>query len=73
MSEHTETQNGILNADQQTLITEKDVERITKLSRHTIYRTCDAGEFPKPIKVRRRRLYLKSEINEWLKARLAER
>lgn len=46
------------------------IDRVTKmvgLSKTTIYRMINEGEFPKPVMVRRRALWPVSRLNEWLK------
>lgn len=48
------------------------VIELTGLSRATIYRRVDQGEFPKPVKVSERRICFKeTQIREWMDTRQA--
>lgn len=48
------------------LLTRAEVEARVSLSRTTIYRLMDAGEFPTPIRVGRRAVrWPENEIDEW--------
>ena len=38
----------------------------------TIYGMIKAGEFPKPIKVGRRSLWIESKVQAWIQARIAD-
>ena len=53
----------------------KEVMERTTLSKSTIYRMMDKGEFPKPIKLRgmgdRVVLWVKSEVDEWIENQIA--
>ena len=53
------------------LLTIRDVSRETTLHRTTIYRHVDAGTFPKPIHLGRRRIaWSESTIDEWKRKQL---
>tara|TARA_R110001599_G_scaffold345679_1_gene570306 strand:- start:6869 stop:7063 length:195 start_codon:yes stop_codon:yes gene_type:complete len=46
----------------------KDVIKSTSLSRSTIYRSIDKGEFPQPIRLTKGRVvWLEKDILEWLR------
>ena len=48
----------------------RDVVAVTRLSRSTIYRLIQAGQFPKPIKLTERASGWRYEaVEQWLKAR----
>jgi prophage regulatory protein len=52
----------------------REVERVTGLTRATIYRQIAAGAFPKPIKIGKKASgWLEAEIADWQKRRIAER
>lgn len=54
----------------QRYIRRQEVESLTGLSRSTIYRMMDAGEFPRPIKLTRKAVaWPESAIAEWLASR----
>ncbi|HGY1114536.1 TPA: helix-turn-helix transcriptional regulator [Providencia rettgeri] len=46
--------------------------RVTGLTDKWFYKLIQDGEFPKPIKLGRSSRWLKSEIEQWLQARIAE-
>ena len=49
-----------------------EVEKITGLSRTTIYKMMKAGEFPRPIRLTRKAVgWAESAIAEWLESREA--
>ncbi|WP_306155166.1 AlpA family transcriptional regulator, partial [Roseovarius sp. MMSF_3281] len=49
----------------------KDVQKITGLSRSTIYRHINAGTFPAPVKLTERLIgWHSTSIQEWLESRL---
>ena len=51
-----------------------DVERVTGLSRSSIYEYMARREFPRPIRLSGKAVgWLESEVAEWIKARVAER
>jgi prophage regulatory protein len=65
---HQVTAKGATMTDQQLpqLLTIRDVQRITTLSRASIYRFMAAGRFPKPIEISsHRRAWHLSEIAAW--------
>lgn len=54
----------------QRYIRRQEVESLTGLSRSTLYRLMDAGEFPRPIKLTRKAVaWPESAIAEWLASR----
>lgn len=56
----------------QRYIRRPEVELLTGLSRSTIYRMMDTGEFPKPIKLTKKAVaWREAEILEWLASRPA--
>jgi prophage regulatory protein len=58
----------------QTILRRHDVERVTGLTRSTIYENVAKGQFPKPIKLSSKSVgWLESEIADWQKARIAAR
>ena len=53
-----------------TLLRRRDVQRLTTLSRSTLYRRMNAGEFPRPISLGGRTVaWRKSDIDKWLEDR----
>lgn len=47
-----------------------EVEKITALSRSTIYRLMDAGEFPRPIRLTKKAVaWSEADILDWLASR----
>jgi prophage regulatory protein len=56
------------------LLTQDEVIKAVSLSRQEIWRRRRSGDFPRPVKLGGRRIaYLKSEIDEWIADRIAER
>jgi prophage regulatory protein len=55
------------------LIGSKRIERRSGLSRWTVWRLEAEQRFPKSIRVGGKRLWLESEVDAWVAARLAER
>jgi prophage regulatory protein len=56
------------------IIKRPDVEKLTGLSRSSIYRLAANGEFPHPVKIGLRAVgWLDSEIANWIEQRTAER
>lgn len=51
----------------------KDVLSIVPVSRPTIYRLMEKGQFPKAVAIGAARLWPEHEINNWMKDRLEER
>ena len=52
----------------------KEVVRRTSLSRATVYRLVQAGEFPKPVTLTgARTAWVETEVTAWMQARLAGR
>ncbi len=51
----------------------RDVTESVALSRPTIYRMMDRGEFPRPVKVGPNSLWVKQEVDDWMKAQMAAR
>ena len=59
---------------QECILRRAAVQKMTGLSRSTIYAMMAAGSFPKPIPLGLRAVgWAESEINAWLEARKAER
>ncbi|SUC19809.1 phage regulatory protein [Proteus mirabilis] len=50
----------------------KFITRLTGLTDKWFYKLIQDGEFPKPIKLGRSSRWLKSEVEDWLQARIAE-
>ncbi|MEY0256189.1 helix-turn-helix transcriptional regulator [Morganella morganii] len=50
----------------------KFIVQLTGLSDKWFYKLIQDGQFPKPIKLGRSSRWLKSEVETWLKARIAE-
>ncbi|EJF7710993.1 MULTISPECIES: helix-turn-helix transcriptional regulator [Morganellaceae] len=48
----------------------KFITRLTGLTDKWFYKLIQEGEFPKPIKLGRSSRWLKSEVEQWLQARL---
>ncbi|TRW48352.1 AlpA family phage regulatory protein [Aliidiomarina halalkaliphila] len=56
------------------LIKLEEVRNKTTLSRTTIYKLVVAKSFPKPVTVvGRSRVWVEEEIDEWIRAKIAER
>ena len=49
-----------------------DITRLTGLTDKWFYKLIQDGEFPKPIKLGRSSRWLRSEVESWLQARIAE-
>ena len=57
-----------------TLLNLRDVTSRTGLSRSSIYRLIDEGDFPKAVKLGKRTLsWPDTEIEDWIQAKLAKR
>ena len=55
-----------MNNTAETLLTRKDVEQLSGLSRSSIYRLMHLGKFPAPLKVGESAVRWKqSDINDW--------
>lgn len=49
------------------------VQSLVPMSRSSLYRKIDAGEFPKPFSLGARAVaWRESEVNEWIAARIAK-
>lgn len=56
------------------LLRRPDVEQLTGKTRAGIYEDMSAGTFPRPVKIGPRAVaWVESEINEWLRRRIADR
>lgn len=57
------------------LLTRKEVEAITRMSRSTIYHAMTNSDFPKPIKKASGRgvVWLQNELEEWIEKRMSNR
>ena len=59
-----------MNIDHFRLIREKEVLKLTGLSRSTLHRMVDAGEFPPPVRTSRRSVAWRlREVLAWLESR----
>lgn len=54
------------------LVDMKFITKFTGLTDKWFYKLIQEGQFPKPIKLGRSSRWLKSEVDTWLKARIAE-
>lgn len=50
------------------LITMAEVCRLTGLSRPTVYRRCDAGDMPRPVRIGRSVRWRRADIIAWIDA-----
>nr|ELR5257053.1 AlpA family transcriptional regulator [Providencia rettgeri] len=66
----TQTENIALLDDQ--FIDMKFITALTGLTDKWFYKLIQEGEFPKPIKLGRSSRWLKSEVEQWLQARIDE-
>ena len=66
----TQTENTALLDDQ--FIDMKFITTLTGLTDKWFYKLIQDGEFPKPIKFGRMSRWLKSEVVQWLQARIDE-
>ncbi|HEM6845091.1 TPA: AlpA family transcriptional regulator [Providencia rettgeri] len=66
----TQTENTALLNDQ--FIDMKFITALTGLTDKWFYKLIQEGEFPKPIKLGRSSRWLKSEVEQWLQARIDE-
>lgn len=55
------------------LLSFDDVASRVGLGRTRIYAGVASGDFPKPVKIGRRSLWVEAEIDQWIAARIAER
>ena len=56
------------------LLRRPEVERMTGLSRSTIYLLLSSGAFPKPVNIGPRAVaWVETEIAEWVQSRISER
>lgn len=55
------------------LLSFEDVAFRVGLGRTRIYAGVTAGDFPKPVKIGRRSLWVEAEIDQWIADRIAER
>ncbi|PLX69969.1 MAG: AlpA family transcriptional regulator [Denitrovibrio sp.] len=59
---------------QYAILRRREVEKMTGMSRSTIYLHMSLGEFPKPIKLGSRSVgWIKNEILSWLESKIQER
>lgn len=54
------------------MMTMAEITEFTTLSDKWFYKLISLGRFPKPVKLGRRSLWLKSDVLEWLNERIAE-
>jgi prophage regulatory protein len=65
---------GTNTTNTQAILRRSEVERATGLSRSTLYDKMAAGQFPKPVPLCGRAVgWLETEIQDWQRARIAER
>lgn len=57
----------------QTLLTFAQVSAKVALGRTSIYAGIATGTFPAPVKIGKRSLWVESEVDKWIVARIAER
>lgn len=56
------------------LVSHKDAQKIDGVSRATRERLVKAGEYPEPVQITPGRIgFVKSEVEDWVRARIAER
>ncbi len=56
------------------LLSKRAVLRQIPISSATMWRTIAAGDFPKPVRIAKRRVaWVQAEIADWLAARIADR
>ena len=48
-------------------LTTKETMTLAQTSRTTMYKQIKEGKFPQPIKIGKKSLWIKSEINDWIK------
>ncbi|WP_220719132.1 MULTISPECIES: helix-turn-helix transcriptional regulator [Agarivorans] len=59
-------ENGMNNSPSGTLLNKSQVAAKTGLSASTIYRLCQAGKFPKPVRLSERRVaWKKEDVEKW--------
>lgn len=51
-------------------LTAKETMTLAEISRTTMYKKIKAGEFPKPIKIGKKSLWVEHEINDWIKEQM---
>ena len=51
-------------------LTTKETMTLAEISRTTMYKKIKAGEFPQPIKIGKKSLWVESEINNWIKEQM---
>ena len=55
------------------ILSRKEVEQTTSISRTSIYRLMSNGQFPKPIRLSPNRVgWLAEDINNWLQKRISD-
>lgn len=60
-------------ADQTRFLRIRQVLALVPVSRPTIYRMMERGEFPKALRIGSSSLWVESEINKWMNDKVAER
>jgi prophage regulatory protein len=61
-----------MDNETQGLISYKEVERLTSLTRRTIHRRIESGNFPKPIQIGpQRKAFVRGEVLEWIENLIA--
>jgi prophage regulatory protein len=62
------------DTQKESILRRHDVQRITGLSRSTIYAKVKQGDFPKPIKLGERSVgWLENEVHGWIEQKIKER
>jgi len=70
---HMNKKDSVAQPDSIRFVGARENERKVGLSRWTLWRKEVAGTFPKSIKVGNKRLWIESEVDEWMRSRIAER
>jgi predicted DNA-binding transcriptional regulator AlpA len=70
---HTQQTETKSSTDKLRFIGPRRAEEKTGLSRWTLWRKENDGTFPKSMKVGNKRLWIETEIEDWMRARIAER
>lgn len=60
-------------ADQTRFLRIRQVLALVPVSRPTIYRMMERGEFPKALRIGSSSLWVESEINKWMNDKVADR
>ena len=67
---HTHWSEGMKVGDEERMLRLRSVERMTGLSKSTLYRLIRKGSFPAPLRLTRKAVrWRREEVNEWLSLR----